>query len=49
MQNTLRNRMVGDGRAGDPNFINFKNRSFYLPSGLLGPVRLVPNRAVNLQ
>jgi hypothetical protein len=49
VQNTLRNRMVGDARAGDPNFISFKYRSFYLSSGLLGPVRLVANRAVNLQ
>jgi hypothetical protein len=47
--NTLRNRLVGDGLAGDPNFIIFKNRSFYLPSGMMGPVRLVPNRAVDLQ
>jgi hypothetical protein len=47
--NTLRNRLVGDGLAGDPNFIVFKNRSFYLPSGMMGPVRLVPSRAVNLQ
>jgi hypothetical protein len=47
--NTLRNRMVGDGLAGDPNFIYFRNRMFYLPSGMLGPVRLVPNRAIDLQ
>jgi hypothetical protein len=47
--NTLRNRMVGDGLAGDPDFIVFKNRMFYLPSGMLGPVRLLPNRTVNLQ
>jgi hypothetical protein len=47
--NTLRNRLVGDGLEGDPNFIIFKNRSFYLPSGMMGPVRLLANRAVDLQ
>lgn len=46
--NTLRNRMVGDGLSGDPNFIVFKRRSFYLPSGMMGPVRLVPSRAISL-
>lgn len=40
--------MVLDGRRGDPNFIIFKNRDFWLPSGLLGPVRLVANREVKL-
>jgi len=47
--NTLRNRLVGDGLAGDPNFVVFRNRMFYLPSGMVGPVRLVPSCAVNLQ
>jgi hypothetical protein len=47
--NTLRNRLVGDGLAGDPNFIIFRHRSFYLPSGMMGPVRLVPNRAADLE
>ncbi|MDR3675469.1 MAG: glycosyl hydrolase, partial [Acidobacteriota bacterium] len=47
--NTLRNRLVGDGLTGDPNFVVFKNRMFYLPSGMVGPVRLVPSRAVDLQ
>jgi hypothetical protein len=47
--NTLRNRLVGDGLAGDPNFIVFRNRQFYLPSGMVGPVRLLPRRAVDLQ
>jgi len=47
--NTLRNRLVGDGFTGDPNFIIFRNRSFYLPSGMVGPVRLVPSRTVDLQ
>ena len=47
--NTLRNRLVGDGLAGDPNFIIFRHRSFYLPSGMMGPVRLIPNRAVDLE
>jgi alpha-L-rhamnosidase/Glycosyl hydrolases family 2, sugar binding domain len=46
--NTLRNRMVHDGLAGDPNFIVFKRRNFYLPSGMMGPVRLVPSRAFRL-
>ena len=49
VQNTLRNRMVGDGLAGDPNFVVFKNRMFYLPSGMMGPVRLIPNRRVELR
>lgn len=49
VQNTLRNRMVLDGRLGDPNFVIFKNRDFWLPSGLLGPVRLSAARAVSLQ
>jgi hypothetical protein len=47
--NTLRNRLVGDGKEGDPNFVVFKNRMFYLPSGMVGPVRLVPSLAVDLQ
>jgi hypothetical protein len=47
--NTLRNRLVGDGASGDPNFLVFKKRMFYLPSGMVGPVRLVPSRAVDLQ
>ena len=47
--NTLRNRLVGDGASGDPNFVVFKNRMFYLPSGMVGPVRLTPSRAVDLQ
>jgi hypothetical protein len=46
--NTLRNRLVGDGASGDPNFVVFKNRMFYLPSGMVGPVRLVPHRAVEI-
>ena len=44
--NALRNRLVGDGVSGDPNFIVFKNRMFYLPSGMMGPVRLLPSRAI---
>jgi hypothetical protein len=47
--NTLRNRLVADGLSGDPNFLVFKNRVFYLPSGMTGPVRLVPSRAVDFQ
>jgi Glycosyl hydrolases family 2, sugar binding domain len=47
--NTLRNRLVGDGLAGDSNFVIFKNRMFYLPSGMIGPVRLVPEREVALR
>lgn len=47
--NTLRNRLVGDGMAGDPSFVIFKNRMFYLPSGLIGPVRMIPRRDVELQ
>jgi hypothetical protein len=47
--NSLRNRLVGDGLGGDPNFIIFRNRVFYLPSGMMGPVRLVPHRAVDIQ
>jgi hypothetical protein len=49
VQNTLRNRMVGDGVAGDPNFVVFRNRMFYLPSGMIGPVRLIPARQVELR
>jgi hypothetical protein len=49
VQNTLRNRLVGDGLAGDPNFVVFKNRMFYVPSGMMGPVRLIPNRSVELR
>ena len=47
--NTLRNRLVGDGLSGDPNFVVFRNRLFYLSSGMMGPVRLVPSRSVDLQ
>jgi len=49
VQNTLRNRMVADGLNGDPNFIILKNRMFYLPSGMIGPVRLIPARQVVLR
>jgi len=49
VQNTLRNRLVGDGLAGDPNFVIFKNRNFYLPSGMMGPVRLIPARRIELR
>ncbi len=48
VQNTLRNRMVGDGLAGDPNSIVFRNRSFGLSSGQMGLVRLLPSRAIRL-
>lgn len=49
VQNTLRNRLVGDGVAGDPIFVVFKNRMFYLPSGMMGPVRLMPAKQVELR
>lgn len=49
VENTLRNRLVGDGLGGDPSFVIFKNRMFYLPSGMVGPVRLVPTRKVELR
>jgi len=48
VSNTLRNRLVGNGLEGDPSFVVFQQRMFYLPSGLLGPVRLVPLRNVEL-
>ena len=35
--NTLRNRLVGDGLAGDPNFIVFKNRIVLSSLGDDGP------------
>jgi hypothetical protein len=47
--NTLRNRLVGDGAAGDPHFIMFLRRTFFMPSGLIGPVRLVPEAHLKLE
>jgi hypothetical protein len=47
--NTLRNRLVGDGASGDPHFVMFQRRTFFMPSGLLGPVRLLPETRVKLQ
>lgn len=46
--NTLRNRLVGDGAAGDPHFVMFLRRTFFMPSGLIGPVRLLPEARVKL-
>ena len=40
--NTLRNRLVGDGLSNDPHFVMFQRRVFFMPSGMLGPVRLQP-------
>ena len=47
--NTLRNRLVGDGAAGDPHFVMFQRRVFFMPSGLIGPVRLQPEARIKLQ
>jgi hypothetical protein len=47
--NTLRNRLVGDGIAGDPHFVMFLRRIFFMPSGLIGPVRLMPEARIKLQ
>jgi hypothetical protein len=47
--NTLRNRLVGDGLSGDPKFVIFQRRLFFLPSGMVGPVRLIPNRRIELR
>lgn len=47
--NTLRNRLVGDGASGDPHFVMFQRRVFFMPSGLIGPVRLQPEASVKLQ
>jgi len=46
--NTLRNRLVGDGAAGDPHFVMFLRRTSFMPSGLIGPVRLQPEVRVKL-
>jgi len=46
--NTLRNRLVGDGASGDPHFVMFQRRIFFMPSGLIGPVRLIPEARVKL-
>ena len=46
--NTLRNRLVGDGAAGDPHFVMFQRRTFFMPSGMIGPVRLLPEIRVKL-
>jgi hypothetical protein len=47
--NTLRNRLVGDGMSGDPHFVMFQRRVFFMPSGLIGPVRILPEARVKLQ
>ncbi len=47
--NTLRNRLVGDGMSGDPHFAMFQRRVFFMPSGMIGPVRLLPEARVKLR
>jgi hypothetical protein len=47
--NTLRNRLVGDGMSGDPHFAMFQRRVFFIPSGMIGPVRLLPEARVKLR
>ncbi len=47
--NTLRNRLVGDGMSGDPHFAMFLRRVFFMPSGMIGPVRLLPEARVHLR
>jgi hypothetical protein len=47
--NTLRNRLVGDGMSGDPHFVMFQRRVFFMPSGLIGPVRILPEARVKLR
>jgi hypothetical protein len=47
--NTLRNRLVGDGAGGDPHFVMYQRRVFFMPGGLIGPVRLVPEARVKLR
>jgi hypothetical protein len=46
--NTLRNRLVGDGSSGDPHFVMFQRRAFFMPSGMIGPVRLLPEARIKL-
>jgi hypothetical protein len=46
--NTLRNRLVGDGLSGDPHFVMFQRRIFFMPSGMIGPVRLLPEARIKL-
>ena len=46
--NTLRNRLVDDGSSGDPHFVMFQRRVFFMPSGMIGPVRLLPEARVKL-
>jgi hypothetical protein len=39
---TLRNRLIGYGRAGGDNWKQFRGRKELAPTGLIGPVALVP-------
>ncbi|RMG49486.1 MAG: hypothetical protein D6723_13715 [Acidobacteria bacterium] len=45
---TLRNRLLGDALAGDRYFMPIKKRPHLLPSGLVGPVRLIFYKRVRL-
>lgn len=45
---TLRNRLLGDALAGDRHYAQIKKRPRLLPSGLVGPVRLVFYKRVQL-
>jgi hypothetical protein len=39
---TLRNRLIGYARTGRKEWKQFKRRKDYAPSGLMGPVHLIP-------
>ena len=39
---SLKNRLIGYGKKGGKNWKNHKKRKNFMPSGLIGPIRLVP-------
>jgi hypothetical protein len=43
---TLRNRLIGYGKSGGKNWRRFKKRKEFAPSGLIGPVRLIPEQRI---
>jgi len=43
---TLRNRLIGYGKNGGEDWVNHKNKKEFMPSGLIGPVKLNPFKKV---
>ncbi len=45
---TLRNRLIGYGKKGGKDWKNHKKKKEFMPSGLIGPVTIIPLRIIDL-